>query len=163
MSINPVSSGTSNTVSSAVSSASLANEDTFMQLLVAQMKNQDPLNPLDGTQYISQLSQLTATEQTSKMATAMDTMSSIVDNLNTSVLVGQLSSMIGKKVTWMTTKTLTDSNGETSTQKVQNSGTAQGVTISDGVPSLVVKNGSVVTTVKVSDLTLIGNTGLEKE
>lgn len=155
--------GTTNTSASSSSSGidTLANENTFMQLLVAQMKNQDPLNPLDGTEYVSQLSQLTSTEQISKMATAMNTMSTVVDNLNTSVLVGQLSSMIGQNVTWTTDKSVTDSSGVTTTQKVQHTGVAQGVTISDGTPSLVVKEGTGVTTVNVSDLTLIGKTGLE--
>lgn len=151
----------SNSTTKTSSVDTLANEDTFMQLLVAQMKNQDPLNPLDGTQYVSQLSQLTSTEQISKMATAMNTMSSIVDNLNTSVLVGQLSSMIGQNVTWTSESSVTDSKGNTTTNKVQHTGVAQGVTISDGTPSLVVKEGSGVTTVSVSDLTLIGKTGLE--
>ncbi|WP_196596082.1 flagellar hook assembly protein FlgD [Pectinatus frisingensis] len=155
------STGTTAVKSTGTDSNTLANEDTFMQLLVAQMKNQDPLNPMDGTQYVSQLSQLTSTEQISKMATAMNTMSTVVDNLNTSVLVGQLSSMMGKNVTWVTNKTVTAADGSTSTQKVQHSGVVQGVTISDGTPSLVVKEGSGVTTVGVSDLTLIGNTGLE--
>lgn len=140
---------------------SLADTNTFMQLLVAQMQNQDPLNPLDGTQYVSQLSQLTATEQISNMASNMSTMSSVVDNLNTSVLVGQLSNMIGKNVTWTSSSTVTDADGNTTTQTVQHTGTAQGVTITDGTPSLVVKEGSGVTTVAVGELTLIGDTGLD--
>ena len=35
----------------------------FLQLLVAQMKNQDPLNPMDGTQMASQLAQFSTVEQ----------------------------------------------------------------------------------------------------
>lgn len=165
MAVNAINSLNTNSTTSKVpanSSSSLANEDTFMQLLVAQMKNQDPLNPLDGTQYVSQLSQLTGTEQISKMATAMDKMSQVVDNLNTSVLVGQLSGMIGQNVTWLNDISTTDADGKTTTQKVQHSGVAQGVSISDGVPSLVVKEGNSTTTVPISALTLIGKTGLEK-
>ena len=37
----------------------LANKETFLRLLVAQIKNQDPLNPSDGTQFLSQLAQFT--------------------------------------------------------------------------------------------------------
>jgi len=33
------------------------NKDMFLQLLVAQLKNQDPLNPTDGTQFVTQLAQ----------------------------------------------------------------------------------------------------------
>ena len=42
----------------------LANKEVFMQLLVAQLKNQNPLNPADGTQFVTQLAQFTQLEQT---------------------------------------------------------------------------------------------------
>jgi flagellar basal-body rod modification protein FlgD len=41
----------------------LANEQTFLQLFVSQLKNQDPLNPADGTQFVSQLAQFSELEQ----------------------------------------------------------------------------------------------------
>lgn len=41
----------------------LANEQTFLQLFVSQLKNQDPLNPADGTQFVSQLAQFSQLEQ----------------------------------------------------------------------------------------------------
>jgi flagellar basal-body rod modification protein FlgD len=41
----------------------LANESTFLQLLVAQIKNQDPLQPTDGVQFLSQLAQFSQLEQ----------------------------------------------------------------------------------------------------
>ena len=39
------------------------NADTFLTLLVAQLKNQDPLNPQDGTQFVAQLAQFNSLEQ----------------------------------------------------------------------------------------------------
>jgi flagellar basal-body rod modification protein FlgD len=41
----------------------LVSQDNFLQLLVAQIKNQDPLNPADGTQFLSQLAQFSSLEQ----------------------------------------------------------------------------------------------------
>src|SRR5689334_2043248 len=38
------------------------DRDAFMRLLVAQIRNQDPANPMDTTQMMSQLSQLTSVE-----------------------------------------------------------------------------------------------------
>ncbi len=41
----------------------LANKDVFLQLLVSQIKYQNPLEPADSIQYITQLNQFSATEQ----------------------------------------------------------------------------------------------------
>jgi len=41
----------------------LTNESTFLQLLVAQIQNQDPLNPTDSIQFVSQLVQFSQLEQ----------------------------------------------------------------------------------------------------
>jgi flagellar basal-body rod modification protein FlgD len=39
------------------------DKQMFLQLLVSQIKNQDPLNPVDGTQFVSQLAQFSQLEQ----------------------------------------------------------------------------------------------------
>ena len=39
------------------------SKDQFLKLLVAQMKNQDPLNPADSVQYVTQLAQFSELEQ----------------------------------------------------------------------------------------------------
>jgi hypothetical protein len=43
--------------------SSLANQSTFLQLLVAQLKNQDPSQPVDGTTFVTQLAQFSDLEQ----------------------------------------------------------------------------------------------------
>jgi len=35
----------------------------FLQLLVAQIKGQDPMNPMDGTQFVAQLAQFSSLEE----------------------------------------------------------------------------------------------------
>lgn len=40
----------------------------FLKLLIAQIKNQDPLNPADGVQFLTQLAQFTQLEQTQGMS-----------------------------------------------------------------------------------------------
>jgi flagellar basal-body rod modification protein FlgD len=39
------------------------SEEVFLQLLVSQIQNQDPLNPTDSTQFVSQLAQFSELEQ----------------------------------------------------------------------------------------------------
>jgi flagellar basal-body rod modification protein FlgD len=41
----------------------LASESTFLTLLVSQLQNQDPLNPTDSTQFVSQLTSYSQLEQ----------------------------------------------------------------------------------------------------
>ena len=45
------------------SSDALTSKDTFLKLLVAQIKNQDPTNPTDSTQFVGQLTQYSELEQ----------------------------------------------------------------------------------------------------
>jgi flagellar basal-body rod modification protein FlgD len=42
---------------------SLGNENTFLQLLVAQIQNQDPTSPVDSNQFLSQLAEFSQLEQ----------------------------------------------------------------------------------------------------
>ncbi len=44
----------------------------FLQLLVAQMKMQDPLNPMDGTDFVAQLAQFTSVEELINIRQAME-------------------------------------------------------------------------------------------
>jgi flagellar basal-body rod modification protein FlgD len=41
----------------------LANEQTFLKLLVSQLQNQNPLSPVDSTQFVSQLTSYSQLEQ----------------------------------------------------------------------------------------------------
>lgn len=82
--------GTKKTNSSSVADV----QDRFMTLLVTQMKNQDPLNPMDNAQVTSQMAQLSTVTGIDKLN---DTMAALIS----SVQVGQsyqATSMIGHNV-----------------------------------------------------------------
>lgn len=69
-------------------------EDRFLKLLVTQMKNQDPLNPLDNAEITSQMAQLST-------VTGIDKLNSTVEALGNSMLAAQslqAVSMIGHPV-----------------------------------------------------------------
>ena len=58
------SSSTSSTQSTTTAGVDpLANENTFLKLLVAQIQNQDPLQPTDSIQFVTQLAQFSSLEQ----------------------------------------------------------------------------------------------------
>jgi len=47
-------------------------QNQFLQLLVAQLKGQNPLNPADGIQFVTQLAQFSSLEELTKIRTSMD-------------------------------------------------------------------------------------------
>jgi flagellar basal-body rod modification protein FlgD len=47
----------------APAAATPASKEMFLQLLVAQLKNQDPMQPSDGAQFVAQLAQFSQLEQ----------------------------------------------------------------------------------------------------
>ena len=109
MSVNGVANQTGTTTydSSSVS----ANDNTaagmnnlFMQLLGAQIQNQDPLNPTDGTEYVGQLAQLTQVQSMETMSKLMANNAVLMDNLQT-LSTGNL---VGQKVMVQTDTVKTD-------------------------------------------------------
>lgn len=72
-------------------------QDAFLQLLMAQMKNQDPLNPTDSSQFMSQQAQFTQISELQKLNKSVSSSNQMM----------QASSLIGKQVN------LTDPNNAT--------------------------------------------------
>lgn len=89
-----VTSATSAPPTAATDAASKTQVDyqSFLKLLVAQMKNQDPTDPMDSTQYMAQLAAFSQVEQSVQMNSKLDQM------LQSSVL-GQADALIGRTVT----------------------------------------------------------------
>jgi flagellar basal-body rod modification protein FlgD len=65
--------------------------DAFLRLLIAEMKNQDPTNPIDSTQYVAQLATFSGVEQAVKTNAKLDT-------LMTSLALSQADGLIGHTV-----------------------------------------------------------------
>jgi flagellar basal-body rod modification protein FlgD len=87
VSSTPPAAATSSSASSTSSSGinSLANENVFLQLLVAQLQYQDPTQPSDGTQFVTQLAEFTNVSNTTTMASDLGTM-----NTNLSTITNDL-------------------------------------------------------------------------
>ena len=73
------------------------DKDAFMQILVAQMKYQDPLEPTSNTEYIAQYAQFTQVEQLSNMANSL-ALSRASEMVGKTVLVQQKAADTGKLV-----------------------------------------------------------------
>ncbi|GCD89544.1 flagellar hook capping FlgD N-terminal domain-containing protein [Nocardioides sp. LS1] len=100
------------------------DKEMFLQLLVAQLRYQDPMNPADSSQFLSQSAQFTSLE---KMQDVADQTSAL---LSAQVSFGA-SNLVGKPVTYL------DADGGSV------SGTVQSVTFDANGPMLVV-DGALV-------------------
>jgi flagellar basal-body rod modification protein FlgD len=83
-----------------------SQSDMFMELMIAQLKNQDPSNPTDSTEFMNQISNMTMVE-------GITNLNSSLENLNSSLLSSQAalqaSSMVGQKVFVQTDQARADS------------------------------------------------------
>ncbi|MBW2599841.1 MAG: flagellar hook assembly protein FlgD [Deltaproteobacteria bacterium] len=70
-------------------------KDDFLKMMIAQLQHQDPLNPLDGTDFTAQLAQFSSLEQLSNMNAQLE----ILGLYQTSLNNAQSISLIGKEVT----------------------------------------------------------------
>jgi flagellar basal-body rod modification protein FlgD len=124
--------GTSSTTSSDASITSQLGPSAFLQLLTTQLSNQDPMNPMDDTQSVSQLAQFSALQ-------ASDNLETSFANFQSNFAVLQSSQLIGKTVTVNST----DSSGNSSSI----SGTVSSISVVNGVPQLTLTdaNGNVIT------------------
>ena len=96
---------TTNSSSATQSSQATVGYNDFLQLLIAQMKNQDPTSPTDMAQYMSQFAQLSSVEQAIQTNTKLDTLLS-------SNALSQAEGLIGK------TASFTTSDGQSTTGKI---------------------------------------------
>jgi flagellar basal-body rod modification protein FlgD len=102
------------------------NQKDFLQLLVAQMQNQDPLNPQSNTEMAAQMAQFTSLTQSSAMSASLAML--------------QANSLIGSTVALQI-------NAQTTA-----SGVVQGVILQNGTPQIIV-NGSTYNLSQVLSVT----------
>jgi flagellar basal-body rod modification protein FlgD len=132
MVVDSVSSAGSTTSTSSSASSATVNYNDFLQLLIAQMKNQDPTSPTDMAQYMSQFAQLSSVEQAIQTNAKLDTM------LSTSALA-QAEGLIGR------TAAFTSEDGQSTTGKIMSVSIIQGGAVATLDTGVQVKLGPGIT------------------
>ncbi|SDI93950.1 flagellar hook assembly protein FlgD [Natribacillus halophilus] len=74
----------------------MLGKDDFLQILIAQLQNQDPLDPMDDREFIAQMAQFSSLEQMTNMNEGMQR---FVESQENGALA-QTSELIGKTVEW---------------------------------------------------------------
>ncbi len=88
----PTTATSSASTSASAANASIMGKEDFLTLLVAQLKNQDPLNPEDATEFTSQLAEFSSLEQLTNLNTSMEKLTNAQANserLSTLSLIGK--------------------------------------------------------------------------
>lgn len=106
-------------------------KDDFLKLLMTQLKNQDPLSPLENSEFIAQMAQFSSLEQINNLATLTEEMNT---NQRRSSLISQTTSLIGRNVTLEMPDPESEDGSETITVK----GVVTAVRMSSGWPQLVI-------------------------
>lgn len=114
------------------------NEQDFIQLFVSQLQFQDPMQPLDNSQFLTQLAQFVGIEQQSEEVTGINNLATLDSSDQTLALLSH-------------TVQVSNADGSTSTGKVT------GVQYSTNGVQLTVtpSSGSVMTNVQLSQIQLV--------
>jgi len=109
--INPPTTTPSTANTTKVAATTSLGKDDFLKILVAQMQNQDPMNPTDNTQSIAQLAQFSALEQMTNISTSMDALNKSMTNFSQQSSLTQGAALIGKSVSGIDTDGVTPIDG----------------------------------------------------
>jgi flagellar basal-body rod modification protein FlgD len=117
---------TSTTAATAAKNSMPINQDQFLQMLMAELKNQNPMNPnsSDPMQFVTELAQFTAVEQQTYTAESTQTIAASQNNANAIAMIGH-------------TVNYTDP-----TTKAQASGVVQSVEFTSSGPTLTINGTS---------------------
>lgn len=113
---------------------STLGKDEFLKILMAQLKNQDPLNPMEDKEFIAQMAQFSTLEQTTNMTNMME---KFINSQTQSDSILKYSEMIGKQIEW-----------EKSDQSVEE-GIVKSIKQSESGILLVLENGTEVSSLSV--------------
>lgn len=86
---------TSAATSTASTAKNILGKDAFMKMMIAQLQNQDPLNPMDGTQFVAQLAQFSSLEQLQNLNDVMGSLPTYLGNFSNA----QMANLIDNEAT----------------------------------------------------------------
>lgn len=101
-------------------------QDEFLKILIAQLQNQDPMQPMQDRDFIAQMAQFSSVEQLKNIQTQLESLHQAL---------GMSSSLIGKEITWYGTSEDSEYQigSEVGTNSVLRSGIVDSMVIREGI------------------------------
>ncbi|EKN63887.1 flagellar hook assembly protein FlgD [Schinkia azotoformans] len=116
-------------------------KDEFLKILMVQLQNQDPLNPMEDKEFIAQMAQFTSLEQMTKMASSFEKFIEFQKSNTLSSYVG----WIGKKVDWeIIIKNVDEDGNELEPTIETGSGTIESIVNKGDIVELHLDDGKVI-------------------
>jgi flagellar basal-body rod modification protein FlgD len=131
--INSITGSNAATATNNQAMSKVLGKDDFLKMLIAQLKNQDPLNPQEGSEFAAQMAQFSSLEQLTNLNTTLEAQSQ--NSLN--LFNAQAINLVGKEITAQTAAA-TDGTAATTI-----TGTVTAVNFKDQKASLTV-NGQEI-------------------
>lgn len=125
------------------------DSNMFLQLMLQQLKNQDPTEPTSNTEWLSQLAQYSSLEQMTQMnegfTNCMNYMQALYSDIGTNAEITQTLSLIGKEIT------VKDPEDKSGTKKI--TGTVTEASFEDGTGKVKINDTyySIANIVSVRD------------
>lgn len=121
-------------------------KDSFLKLLVTQLQYQDPSNPMDNSEFISQMAQFSSLEQMQNVAKSIDSLTSITQQTQ----LIQFNSFVGKTVAYSVETDQYDADGKV----IVDSGASKVNSVKyDGQSAeFVLENGKTISAANISEV-----------
>lgn len=121
-------------------------KDDFMKLLIAQLQNQDPTNPMQDTEFIAQMAQFSSLEQTTNLTAAFER---FAEAQNQSQLI-QYNSFVGESIRWHEITEKVDEDGNPIVN--EGKGIIQSVKFIDGSVIFTMQDGKELSPGNISEV-----------
>ncbi|TMW73218.1 flagellar hook assembly protein FlgD [Alteribacter natronophilus] len=114
------------------------DKDAFLKILITQLQNQDPLNPMEDKEFIAQMAQFTSLEQLTNIGTSVEKMAGGTGTIS------DYAEMIGKRVEFEDESSLI-------------TGTVTSVTFKEGTAAFIIDGDKKISPAQVRQMSLTGD------
>ncbi|QQZ07944.1 flagellar hook assembly protein FlgD [Heyndrickxia vini] len=124
----------------------ILGKDDFLKILMVQLQNQDPLNPMQDKDFIAQMATFSSLEQMTNMSKSMET---FVEMQQQNQLI-TYTQFVGKEITWH--KIVEDKNSEDGTKILQGKGIIKGVRFVENSVKFILDDGTELDPANISQV-----------
>lgn len=125
---------------------STLGKDEFLKILMAQLQNQDPTNPMKDNEFIAQMAQFSSLEQMTNLTKAFEKFAEAQEQTQ----MIEYSNFVGKQVKWHELTDKNDSNGKPITN--EGTGSITGVKFVNGNVEFTLSDGKKITPGNISEV-----------